>query len=74
MRNPLPNGAGASRNIGSKLLETEYALYLDDDDFMDWAVVDQLMELLDATPSADLAVSLYDVQQDGVKLGQILTT
>jgi len=69
LRNPSPKGAGASRNLGSKLLETEYALYLDDDDFMDWAVVEQLIELLDATPSADLAVSLYDVQQDGVKIG-----
>ncbi|WP_421565198.1 glycosyltransferase [Ochrobactrum sp. EDr1-4] len=69
LRNSSPKGAGASRNIGSKLLETEYALYLDDDDFMDWGVVDQLIKLLDAAPSADLAVSLYDVQQDGVRIG-----
>lgn len=65
LRNATAQGAGTSRNIGVQAVTGDYTVFLDDDDFMDWDVVEQLMKKLDAAPAVDMAVSSYRFLRDG---------
>lgn len=65
LRNATAQGAGTSRNIAVQAIMGDYTVFLDDDDFMDWGVVEQLMQKMDAAPAVDMAVSSYRFLRDG---------
>lgn len=65
LRNETPQGAGTSRNIGLQVIKGDYTVFLDDDDFMDWAIIEQLIQKMDAAPEVDMAVSSYRFLSDG---------
>ena len=65
LRNATAQGAGTSRNIGVQAVMGDYTVFLDDDDFMDWGVVEQVMQKMDAAPAVDMAVSSYRFLRDG---------
>lgn len=65
MRNEQSRGAGACRNIALEHVARDYTVFLDDDDFMDWAVVRGLMAELEAQPAVDMAMSSYRFLRNG---------
>lgn len=65
LRNPLPHGAGASRNLGIQSVKGNFTIFFDDDDFLDCDVVESIIETLQANPSIDLAFSSYNILLDG---------
>lgn len=65
LRNATAQGAGTSRNIGVQAVTGDYTVFLDDDDFMNWGVVEQLMQKMDEAPAVDMAVSSYRFLRDG---------
>ncbi|MFB9224816.1 glycosyltransferase family 2 protein [Paracoccus cavernae] len=65
LRNATAQGAGTSRNIGLRAVTGDYTLFLDDDDFMDWDVVIELMRKMDEAPAVDMAVSSYRFLREG---------
>ncbi|MDM7458239.1 MAG: glycosyltransferase family A protein [Paracoccus sp. (in: a-proteobacteria)] len=66
LRNPECLGAGASRNAALDLIDGEFTVYLDDDDEMDWAVIETLMDRMRHQPEIDMAQSSYSMIRDGM--------
>lgn len=65
LRNDQQQGAGVSRNIGIRDIRGDYTVFMDDDDFMDWRVIEELMVHMQAQPAIDMAVSSYRFLRDG---------
>lgn len=66
LRNPTGLGAGASRNAALDAISGEFTAYLDDDDEMDWAVIETLAARMRAQPEIDMAQSSYSVLRGGI--------
>lgn len=65
LRNDAAQGAGASRNKGIDHASGKYIVFMDDDDFMDWDVVSEIIGVLDAMPNVDMSVSYYNILLNG---------
>lgn len=65
LRNAQQQGAGASRNTGIREIRGDYTVFMDDDDFIDWRVIEELMAQMQAQPAIDMAVSSYRFLRDG---------
>lgn len=64
IRNHRLTGAGESRNIGIRHAVGEYILFLDDDDYTDWRVVENIIDRMSQDSSIDFSFSSYQLQRD----------
>ena len=65
LSNAQQQGAGASRNTGIREIRGDYTVFMDDDDFIDWRVIEELIVQMQAQPAIDMAVSSYRFLRDG---------
>lgn len=65
LRNAQQSGAGFSRNMGIKKITGDYTVFLDDDDAMDWQIIEELMTQMQTQPGIDMAISSYRFLLDG---------
>ncbi|MFN9621165.1 MAG: glycosyltransferase family 2 protein [Synechococcaceae cyanobacterium] len=64
-RNGRCFGAGVCRNLGMAAIARPYTLFLDDDDRMNWDMVETAMEKMDADTSIDVTMFAYDFLLNG---------
>ncbi|KEP67911.1 hypothetical protein DL1_18195 [Thioclava dalianensis] len=66
VRNDAAKGAGFSRNRGIAEVTGDYVVFMDDDDFMDWKVVSEIVDQMGKMPEVDVVLASYQFLLNGI--------